>query len=390
MDKPISLKGIKIRSYKDIKVCDISDLPVNAPWIFISGENGMGKTVFLQALVNGLCPIHTDMNIFLEHLDLQCGLVQIDTHFHNKFGRDNSLGSNGVFHNRVMNQLVCYGASRLQTLTESDQNETLRYNPGVSRLFGQHTFLKNIDFELVKWKLKSGFTEYSQKEKQSYENKLAFVKKLFIELLDLVDIQVDEKNDKVWYLEKGTNQSKLQKVNRSELGAGYRILIAFVGDMILNLNAQQPDILDPKDLVGIVVIDELELHLHPKWQKQLPKVLTKYFPRVQFVASTHSPIPILGAPLGSVILKVDRTSSNGIEISRLKKLEKEIHTLHPNLLLSSDVFDFNNFDTKNGIDINQYRYEDKYEDIEINDTVREDLKELKDNSIFPDDLFEDE
>ena len=46
---------------------------------------------------------------------------------------------------------------------------------------------------------------------------------------------------------------------------------------------------------GIIIIDEIDLHLHPKWQKNILKTLTSIFPKIQFIVSTHSPSVISSA-----------------------------------------------------------------------------------------------
>ena len=48
------------------------------------------------------------------------------------------------------------------------------------------------------------------------------------------------------------------------------------------------------------MIDELDLHLHPQWQRTIVESLRTAFPKIQFIASTHSPIPLLGAPNNSI------------------------------------------------------------------------------------------
>jgi predicted ATP-binding protein involved in virulence len=68
-----------------------------------------------------------------------------------------------------------------------------------------------------------------------------------------------------------------------------------IGDMMLCLFEQQIEVVDPAELAGIVLIDEIDIHLHPKWQKRVPEILHENFPKVQFIVSTHSPIPLLGA-----------------------------------------------------------------------------------------------
>lgn len=76
----------------------------------------------------------------------------------------------------------------------------------------------------------------------------------------------------------------------SSLSAGYQSLIWMVFDIAYRmavLNAKLRDRL-VLDTPGIVLIDELDLHLHPKWQWNIVEALTKVFPKVQFIATTHS------------------------------------------------------------------------------------------------------
>ena len=56
-----------------------------------------------------------------------------------------------------------------------------------------------------------------------------------------------------------------------------------------------PEMEDPLLSNGIVLIDEIDLHLHPKWQRTIVGRLTETFPNIQFIVSTHSPIIISGA-----------------------------------------------------------------------------------------------
>lgn len=62
---------------------------------------------------------------------------------------------------------------------------------------------------------------------------------------------------------------------------------------------------DPKikatDFDGIVIIDELELHLHPEWQSKIATVLSNVFPNIQFIATTHSPHIIQAAETNQII-----------------------------------------------------------------------------------------
>lgn len=89
-------------------------------------------------------------------------------------------------------------------------------------------------------------------------------------------------------------QGKLQTIPFHLLSDGYRNMIGLVADIayrMATLNPQlEADVI--KQTEGIVLIDEIDLHLHPKWQKQVVERLLDTFPKVQFVASSHSPFII--------------------------------------------------------------------------------------------------
>ena len=75
-----------------------------------------------------------------------------------------------------------------------------------------------------------------------------------------------------------------------QLSDGERGLLALVLDLAKRLSQANPGLSDPVKLgEAVVLIDELDLHLHPKWQRTIVERLTKVFPRCQFIATTHSP-----------------------------------------------------------------------------------------------------
>jgi len=79
------------------------------------------------------------------------------------------------------------------------------------------------------------------------------------------------------------------RVNISQLSQGQKSLVALTGDLALRLSTLNPDADLPLSAHGIVIIDEIELHLHPKWQQQVLLGLQKTFPNIQFIVTTHSP-----------------------------------------------------------------------------------------------------
>lgn len=76
---------------------------------------------------------------------------------------------------------------------------------------------------------------------------------------------------------------------------GYKIVIAMVADLAARMAEANPEMADPLQGNGIVLVDEIDLHLHPQWQRTILIQLTNVFPNVQFIVSTHSPVIVVGA-----------------------------------------------------------------------------------------------
>lgn len=81
-------------------------------------------------------------------------------------------------------------------------------------------------------------------------------------------------------------------LNVSQLSQGEKSLIALVGDIARRLAMMNPDMDNPLQGDGIVLIDEVDMHLHPSWQRRIIQQLMNTFPNCQFVLTTHSPLVI--------------------------------------------------------------------------------------------------
>ena len=75
-----------------------------------------------------------------------------------------------------------------------------------------------------------------------------------------------------------------------QLSLGYQTVLAWTIDIAWRLLDRYPDSRNPLEEPAIVIVDEIDLHLHPKWQRVIRKHLTGYFPNVQFIATAHSPL----------------------------------------------------------------------------------------------------
>ena len=82
---------------------------------------------------------------------------------------------------------------------------------------------------------------------------------------------------------------KLEELSIDQLSGGYRIMLALVADLARRMAQGNPHLDDPLQSEAVVLIDEIDLHLHPSWQQRVLTDLRRTFPNAQFIVSTHSP-----------------------------------------------------------------------------------------------------
>lgn len=83
-----------------------------------------------------------------------------------------------------------------------------------------------------------------------------------------------------------------ETLNVLQLSQGEKSLMALVGDIARRLAMMNPSLENPLEGKGVVLIDEVDMHLHPQWQRGIIDRLTSTFPNCQFVLTTHSPLVI--------------------------------------------------------------------------------------------------
>lgn len=119
-----------------------------------------------------------------------------------------------------------------------------------------------------------------------------------------------------------------------QMSAGFKIMVAMIADLAARMAEANPQSEHPLNESGIVLIDEIDLHLHAKWQRIVLKQLHEIFPSVQFVITTHSPLVVLGADSDYVQL-FKLKSVAGVEEIALT----EMSNYDVGLILLSDAFD---------------------------------------------------
>ena len=86
------------------------------------------------------------------------------------------------------------------------------------------------------------------------------------------------------------------------LSAGYQSALCLVMELAYRVALLNPSLQKLEDLEGVVVIDEIDMHLHPRWQWKILEALRATFPGVQFIIATHSPIVLSSAEDAKLIL----------------------------------------------------------------------------------------
>lgn len=195
------------------------------------------------------------------------------------------------------------------------------------------------------------------------------------------------------------NQGQVDKTLRLEqFSDGYKIIIAMVADIASRMAEGNPDMDEPLMTSGIVLIDEVDLHLHPKWQRTILKDLHRVFPNVQFIVTTHSPIILLGAAdiaqivlldgshiIDDTNLDISRYDVSQILLTQLFGLESvyspkydEMFKRHEDLLLRYHTLTKEEQEELSKLDkqMRDFSYSQSLDDIKINDLVKKMAKKL--------------
>ena len=349
---PNALSRLYVADFQGIKHLTIDNIPLSSRWIFLTGENGFGKTSILRAIAKGL--IGDEPLVFPKPKE---ATILLNALINNKPFKYDDIETTAIM------PVAAYGVSRFQ-LSASDQAASDRSKQKTYSLFHDDGQLINIEQELI--------------TTNAYNPaRFKALRSIFLRILpNLKDIKIDTTNGspKVRYCEQDAQQQSYGYRALNELAAGYRSILTMMGDMVIRLSEGKDNL---NDLSGIVLIDEIDAHLHPKYQYELPKLLSNVFPKVQFIVTTHSPMPILGLPEDNkpVILTVERNPENGISVDR-KDDDFDIRQLNPLSLLTSPVFGFQALFAR-GAKSNTIIASDDFDDVEKIEKIKNRLKTLR-------------
>jgi predicted ATPase len=377
--KPSKLFSIMIRGYQDIRTAFLEDIPQDTQWIFLTGENGSGKTSILKAIATSLGFRLLDKKEIAESPYFQ---VNINLHKGKDFTtyrRFQNEGCNKRF--PLVSALVLFGPNRL--ISQKDKSNKSLLSLALKK---EGLFQPLWDFEYRMLDIEEQFDAWSKEKKKGkdeLEKRIYFIRTLLSKVVPgLYDIRFD-KSERIGrkkivietkYIVRKDENSQEEEKKWQHLPSGTRSVFAMVSEMLIRLYHFQKDIIDPSELGGIVIIDEIDLHLHPNAQRQLVIDLSEVFRNVQFIVATHSPIPLLGAPKNSCFFKVERETETGIEIVNLNDID--VYHLMPNTLLTSDLFGMNTLFSRSQKSEKPIRTEQHYKDIALNDEVKKELTQI--------------
>jgi predicted ATP-binding protein involved in virulence len=110
---------------------------------------------------------------------------------------------------------------------------------------------------------------------------------------------------------------------------GYRAYLGWVTDLLSHIVKGSSETLSLRDARGVVLVDEIDLHLHPEWQRQVIPRLSAALPNLQFILTSHSPI-IAGT--------LNRANIFVLENDSIEQLDEPIHGLNADQVLVSPYF----------------------------------------------------
>lgn len=350
--------GLKSKGFEKITDFELSLGKVFQPFIVLTGENGSGKTLLLERLFYSFIQKAEVTGIQASFESIVSIHGEERSHIYKSKAKDGFSGHNSY---GLKDRIAVYNASRLRIYLESstDINRGKTYleeNP-----FGLDRLLLNGEYWL-KMKLLAGRKELAEQGMQVLQTLMPNVNK--------VDYIKDDKVGVIFQYHTDKGIESIQTIS-----AGNKVILALIGDLFFRLWDNQLHVKQAKDLTGIVIIDEIEAHLHPEWQRKFPQLLAQTFPKVQFIVSTHTPMTILGLPKNSVLLHVDNNEEGKITV---EQLELDFWNMLPQQILTSPVFGLESLRSVYNEELEELHTEEDYKKLLENKEVQDNMKRLLD------------
>ena len=322
----------KIRHLKNIKI-DLSN--DEAKHLILTGKNGVGKTTLIEAIKEYLRIIQYDGAINSDR-NRKKQIKNLKENLQYSNSNDINIQLQNEIENNIeyINQFGFYGLDIEFNCDKEGKNSLLYslYNQGKFILAyyssNRATYMaKPLGVEKIKLKDSYAFDENPSqvflkylvdlKTQQSFarnENDIEVVENIenwFNKFENAMRIILDDDSIKLKFDYRNYDFKILQD-NRepygfNELSSGYSSVLNIVSDLILRIDKNRASTCKDYafDTEGIVLIDELETHLHIELQKKILPFLVSFFPNIQFIVTTHSPF-VLNSIDNAVIYDLEK------------------------------------------------------------------------------------
>lgn len=299
--RSISLKSF--RSFDDFEINCEKDGSSLYQWTVLLGNNNTGKTSILKAIAN-LRPVRVKTqqeedkdkyNIVPASFANKYLMRQLTKNVEEAMVSSQLIGyeniswmysNNGVWSMDASNKLSSfyifgYGVSRYPSKTSLSEQSC----GDCDTLFSNDQRLVNIE----EWLMQLDYA--AKNHNASAAKRLEKVRELicgnvFPEISDFKFESSDEMHNYVLFL------TKDGWFRYTQLGYGYQSMLSWVIDLCKRMFEKYPDSDNPLQESAVVLIDEIDLHLHPKWQRDIIAIISNVFRNVQFIVTTHSPLVI--------------------------------------------------------------------------------------------------
>jgi hypothetical protein len=267
-EKPVRIHSFKVWDSGPIAFAELLDIPHDNQWIFITGENGSGKTSFLRAIGTTLGYRALEKNEQKRNRDFH-----VETELFSEYD-DHPQSFNRYLNDGTKNRrpkvagLCMYGPLRLynsRKLSESKFKSLYTKSGSFGSLFEDNAPLLDIDKQLDIWKKDRKSLHLLEKRQYHIKNILTAV----VPSLYNVDMFLNEIGKPVEYQTRKNDNANQHTTPWENLSSGTKSVFSLIVDILLRLYDQQPKISDPSELKGIVLIDEIDLHLHPPGSKRI-------------------------------------------------------------------------------------------------------------------------
>lgn len=350
-----------IRGFRELKFSFDRGQGQYAGWTVLTGDNGSGKSTVLKAMALLLVGASTRFRLesrlnsyrsqgpkngIVELHSTNTGTTTITTLTIHTDGCT-EVKREPIFSERTLEapavKFSCgYGPfRRVSGHTESaSELMSAQQSRCFATLFSESASLAESANWLRELKYKS--LENRPKEKKSLELVLEVIQDEFLPNQITVD-RVD--SDGLWLKDRQGNL-----LSWADMSDGYRAALALLTDILRHMiNAYSPDDLTGRDdegrlflkPAGVVLIDEIDAHLHPEWQREIGFWLKRHFPNIQFIVTSHSPLICQAADPNGLFVLPEPGSDEPARALTAEEYQKVISS-RPDTILRSAAFGLQN------------------------------------------------